>query len=295
MFDINRFNDIAAAPINFKLLERVPLTITDVEFPLELASAAVDEIPIVLVDFETTGFDLTNDGITELGLVRLYYSPSNGEITRIENAASIYNDPGQPISAFITNLTGITDVMVRGKSVVISDIEHWFADDPIVIAHQASFDRGFFDKHFPTLSNLRWACSINDIKWRDLGFESGKLEYLLTKIGFFYEGHRASIDCLALAWLLFNKKTAMAQLVKRLEDKDVVVRALSSPYKVKDALKDSGYKWSDGSNGKEKHWFKTVSESKLIDEKQFLDKLYDGGSSNAVYEELDARGRYKSS
>ncbi|MCV6022403.1 DNA polymerase III subunit epsilon, partial [Escherichia coli] len=77
----------------------------------------------------------------------------------------------------------------------------WLSDDPLVVAHNAQFDRPFFEKRFAALGHLSWACSASGIDWKALGFESRKLEYLLLRLGWFYEGHRAATDCLAMAWL----------------------------------------------------------------------------------------------
>lgn len=294
MFNLTMLDEISSSPEHFRLLTRVPLTREDVIFPLRLIEGvASDEQHIVLLDLETTGTELENDGITEVGLVKLRYSPSLGCITGIEAVCSLYNDPGKPISDFITQLTGITDNMVAGKKVTSEELAPWFEDDPIVVAHSASFDRGFFDKQFPAFSHLRWACSIKDIAWRALGYESNKLEYLLLKLGYFYEGHRASIDCLALAWLLTKIPGAVAQLVKRTTVDDVIVRAYKSPFDTKDMLKSAKYQWDDGSKGKDKHWYKVVESTLLDDEKAFLTSLYNNALTHAGFDVVDARLRYK--
>ena len=51
------------------------------------------------------------------------------------------------------------------------------------------------------------------IDWNGLGFKNLKLEELVLKSGYFYEAHRACIDCLALAWLLHCQPDAFASLL----------------------------------------------------------------------------------
>lgn len=58
----------------------------------------------------------------------------------------------------------------------------------VIIAHNAAFDRAFFMKRYANLSHQLWGCSVKDIGWCGLGFESFKLEYLLLKSGYLYEG-----------------------------------------------------------------------------------------------------------
>ena len=69
---------------------------------------------IVAIDIETTGLDPHTDAITEIGAVRF-----NGH--RIEDEWSTLVNPGKPIPPFITQLTGITDQMVR----ISVGIEDW--------------------------------------------------------------------------------------------------------------------------------------------------------------------------
>ena len=65
----------------------------------------------------------------------------------------------------------------------------------LVIAHNAEFDRKFAEKAFDVFTMKVWACSMTQILWAEESFESPKLEYLAMKSGFFYDGHRAAVDC----------------------------------------------------------------------------------------------------
>jgi DNA polymerase-3 subunit epsilon/ATP-dependent DNA helicase DinG len=97
---------------------------------------------IVALDIETTGLDPQSDAILEIGAVRF-------TDRRIENEFNTLLNPGRPIPPFITQLTGITDQMVRGAPTlpqVLPEIARFIGEAPI-LGHNVAFDTGFFRKH----------------------------------------------------------------------------------------------------------------------------------------------------
>mgnify|MGYP000459956100 FL=1 len=96
---------------------------------------------LVAIDIETTGLDPNNDAIIEIGAVRF-----NG--TRIEDEWSTLIHPGRPIPSFISQLTGITNDMVRNAPSireVIADLARFVGDAP-VLGHNVSFDLAFLNR-----------------------------------------------------------------------------------------------------------------------------------------------------
>ncbi len=93
---------------------------------------------IVCFDIETTGLDNRRDVITEIGAVIL----RNGEVAE---QFSTFADPERPLSREITELTGITDAMLRGAPSQAEAISAFldFAGDRPLAAHNADFDMGF--------------------------------------------------------------------------------------------------------------------------------------------------------
>jgi DNA polymerase-3 subunit epsilon/ATP-dependent DNA helicase DinG len=93
---------------------------------------------IVSLDIETTGLDPVKDTIIEIGAVRF-----NGN--RVEAEYSQLINPGRPIPPMITQLTGISDEMVRREppiKAIIQDFESFVGDCP-VLGHNIRFDLGF--------------------------------------------------------------------------------------------------------------------------------------------------------
>lgn len=173
-----------------------------VEFYTEGSS---DDLKIgIYLDTETTGMDADDDEIIELALVPFEFDKA-GNIYRLLPAYNAFQDPGLPIPEIITQITGITDEMVKGQSIDLTQVSKMLSEAVIVVAHNARFDRPFVENLLSDFADIAWACSIADIEWNKEGFEGVKLEFLAYKFGFFYEGHRATIDCQAGIEILSRK------------------------------------------------------------------------------------------
>jgi DNA polymerase-3 subunit epsilon len=95
-------------------------------------------VTFVVVDLETTGGTPAQCGITEIGAVKVRGGEVLGEFQTLVN-------PAEPIPAFISVLTGITDTMVRDAPRIESALPAFleFAAGSVLVAHNAGFDIGF--------------------------------------------------------------------------------------------------------------------------------------------------------
>ncbi len=248
------------------------------------------------LDTEATGLDPETDKIIELAMVPFEYD-AEGRIYRILPAYNALQDPGVPISAFITGITGITDEMVAGQAIDLEQVARLLSSASLVIAHNARFDRPFVELLHPGFERVAWACSIADVNWNEEGFEGVKLEYLAYKYGFFYEGHRATIDCQAGIELLNQRLPGGERVMKRLLDNagrtDVRLWAERSPFQKKDELRQRGYRWSPGGEGIRKAWYKDLPEDQVDAEMRYLnEEIYPKAVGVLPMDRFDAKMRY---
>ena len=251
----------------------------------------------IFLDTETTGMDSDSDHIIELAIVPFEFD-ADGHIYRLLPEYNSLNDPGKPIPAIVTQLTGITDEMVKGQSINLDTVKKLLSDAVIVIAHSARFDRPFCENLLDEFKDISWGCSVADINWQEEGMEGRKLEYIAYRYGLFFEGHRATIDCQVgieiLSRPLFNSgEPALKRLLDNARRTDIRLWAEGAPFDMKDKLKKRGYRWSPGDNGKRKAWYLDLPEDKLESEMNYLNAhVYIREAGTLPTDRFNAKIRY---
>ncbi len=293
---------------DYRVLRRLDVTR---EWPA-LTGAEVSQA--VVLDTETTGLDLAADKIIELAMVKFEYSRATGEVGRVLGVYDGLEDPGVPIPPESTALHGITDEMVAGKRLDESAIEALLDGVGVVIAHNAGFDRPFVERRLPGSASLAWGCSLREVPWDSVGIGSAKLEYLAYRYGFFFDAHRAEIDCRALLEVLRRPLpeqshaasngragsgkageprsagvTALKVLLTSAREPSLRIWATGSPFETKDELKARGYRWEPD----RKVWYRDLAGAEREVELAWLkETVYDGKSAGVEVEAFDARTRY---
>ncbi|KUP08698.1 DNA polymerase III PolC [Bacillus coahuilensis m2-6] len=199
-----------------KILYGVEANLVDDGVPIAYNTSHrfLPESTYIVFDVETTGLSANYDTIIELAAVKVY----DGEIIdRFERFAN----PHHPLSATTINLTGITDDMVKDApevSEVVTDFKKW-AEDGILVAHNASFDMGFLNISYqraglekasnPVIDTLELARFLYpSMKNHRLNTLAKKLEVELT------QHHRAIYDAEATGYIL-------AKLLKETYEKEI--------------------------------------------------------------------------
>jgi DNA polymerase-3 subunit epsilon len=109
-----------------------------VQGTLDELGTPLREVTFVVVGLETTGGSPLTSAITEIGAVKVRGGEVVGELATLVN-------PGTPIPAFISVLTGITDAMVADAPRVDAALAAFleFARGTVLVAHNAPFDISF--------------------------------------------------------------------------------------------------------------------------------------------------------
>ncbi len=103
---------------------------------------------LVAVDLETTGLDSERDAVIEIGAVKF-------QSQDVLDEWSTFIDPGRPIPAYVTQLTGITQEDVVGAPSLaraLPGLRSFVGGHP-VLGHNIRFDLGFLHRHGTLLEN----------------------------------------------------------------------------------------------------------------------------------------------
>ncbi|KAK0350437.1 hypothetical protein LTR94_029049, partial [Friedmanniomyces endolithicus] len=213
----------------------------------------------VAIDVETTGLNHDADRIIELAVQRFRFD-AQGRIIQVGVPRVWREDPAMPLDPRITMLTGLTEEDVAGQAIDDAAAVDILASADIIVAHSAAFDRPFVDRRLPAVAGKPWACSMADLDWLELGFEGRALAHLVSQCGWFYEGHRAENDILALLYLLshglLDGETILAKLIACSEQPTWRVNAVDAPFDSKDRLKARGYRWDAAL----RFWWRSISQ-----------------------------------
>lgn len=167
----------------FKALYGVELTMVDDQVDIVINETNDDllESTYVVFDLETTGFNAAgDDSIIEIGAVKLH----NGEI--IDRFDELIN-PGRKLPSAITELTNITDEMLKDKPSEEESVKkfiEWVGDLPVV-AHNAKFDTSFIFASFKKYNLGEFKNTIIDTlklsQTLDTGFARHSLSALVKR------------------------------------------------------------------------------------------------------------------
>ncbi|AXI00179.1 DNA polymerase III subunit epsilon [Sporosarcina sp. PTS2304] len=158
---------------------------------------------IAFIDVETTGMRADTSEVIELGVMLGEFDQNR--IVRVAEEYCEFQEPFYSIPSIITRITGINDQMVRGKTLDMDKILSILDRADGIVAHNATFDRGFVSRLLPDTLDMDWYCSVRQIKWKNYGFENGKLQQLLRAHRIdVQQAHRALDDAKNLAVLLNN-------------------------------------------------------------------------------------------
>ena len=216
-------------PPIFKGLYGTELTLVDdtVNIVVRKTDLPLMNTTYVVFDTETTGFNAAGgDQMIEIGAVKI----ENGNI--IDRFDELI-DPGRHIPDKITELTCITDEMVKGKESeeeVTKKFLAWAGDLPMV-AHNAKFDISFIEMSMKKYNLGKFTNTVIDTlelsRTLDQGFARHSLSALVKRYNVPWEEdahHRADYDAEGTA-LVFHKmlQKLISQNFKTISDLDKLI------------------------------------------------------------------------
>ncbi len=197
--DLEEVNEEIKNFKNFKGIYGTELTLVDDTINIVYRPSDLEllDTEYVVFDTETTGFNAAGgDQMIEIGAVKI----RNGEIT---DTFDELIDPKRPLPEKITELTNITDEMLKGKDSeeeVTKRFLKWAGDAPMV-AHNAKFDISFIEMSMKKYNLGEFNNTVIDTlelsRTLDQGFARHSLSALVNRynIEFDEEGHhRADYD-----------------------------------------------------------------------------------------------------
>ncbi len=124
------------------------------------ATTLLEHAHFVVVDLETTGLSPRTAGICEIGAQRV-------QELALKDSFETFVNPGVPLPALISRLTGIDQRSIRGAPPAQLAVRRFlrFTGDAAIVAHNARFDLAFLDREVERMSGQRIAAPVVDTVW----------------------------------------------------------------------------------------------------------------------------------
>ena len=195
--------------------------------------ASFQEDVFVVFDIETTGLSVHTCAITEIGAVKY----KNGEI--LDRFSSFVN-PHTPIPPEITELTGITDDMVKDAPDIKQVLKRFFAfaEGHVLVAHNASFDISFLRLAAEKCGlpfSPTYLDTVSLSRYVNPTLKSHKLDGLADHYGLGdFDHHRAFEDAHMLALIMGKMFDKLAgEAISRLSEMTRLMSGNTDPKKLK--------------------------------------------------------------
>ena len=226
---VTKYNKGKEEKDKFKALYGTELTLIDdtVNIVLRPSDLKLLDTSYVVFDLETTGFNAGGtDSIIEIGAVKI----NNGEI--IDRFDELIN-PGRKLPAKITELTNITDDMLKDKDNEENAVKRFmkWADNLPMVAHNAKFDISFIAMAHSKYNLGEFKNTVIDTLELSRALDTGYARHSLSALVKRYEvpwdesaHHRGDYDAEGTA-LVFHKmlKKLVSRNFETIKDLDKLV------------------------------------------------------------------------
>ena len=212
----------------------------------------------------------------ELAALPFSYDAQAGAICRALPAETgqWLHDPGKPIPAEITRITGIDDAMVAGKKIDAAALSALVEKSDLIVAHNARFDRPFCEAcarlSATAVGLLDRGCAV-----ARRGARIEQTAMLGFEYGFFYDSiarwpiaKRACICWRRFACRASATKPRLRRVGQRARRADIFHGPTARLSETKDLLRERRYRW----NPARRVWGRDVEAKDAPAEREWLEK-----------------------
>ncbi len=185
----------------------------------------------VILDFETTGLSPAYARVIEVGAIIVKGS-------KVVDKLSHLMDPGHPIPYFITNITGITNQMIRGQPTpeqIMPKLKQ-FIGERTILSHNAPFDQKFLESEMDYIGkevDNKFLCTLKLSRRLIPNARDYKLTTLAShlKLSFpkEHKAHRALNDVMMTLQLWFHIEKYLTDYIKSKPDFDLLSKLCRQP------------------------------------------------------------------
>jgi DNA polymerase-3 subunit epsilon len=184
-----------------------------------------------ILDFETTGLSAEYDRVIEIGVVKV-------QDHKVIDTFQEFVNPGMRIGSVITNLTGITNAMVKDadKSNIVMPRLNAFLGNELIIAHNASFDSRFYKAEMNRIGiypSNDFLCSLLLARRMYQELSSHKLGVLCNHLGYVNEASHRALEDAEVTHKIFSEiyEKVKAESSQTNIDQDYLARLSKVPKK----------------------------------------------------------------
>lgn len=237
--------------------------------PPDQAQKSTDKLGIIL-DIETSGLDPENGDIIEISILPFTYDPETYAVTGYKSPITRLNEPKEPLSEIIKQITNLTDDDVQDHHIDWKRVADLLERADVVIAHNARFDWKWINASMHRagikMPQVPFCCSMIHANWQSIRLTSRSQELLCLWHGFYYYSHRAEADTKALLHLL-RVSGRLGEIIKIGTSDEYRIFAAGFPINENHRLKSRYYQFDREARA----WFKscnTLEEANA--EKEFI-------------------------
>lgn len=172
---------------------------------------------ILIVDAETSGLKGPKmdggDFVVEVGCV-LWSLKHRGIIEAYSRVVHAQHNQAEEINGIPDGL--IQDETVEKRDAAWVHVAALRAEADVVVAHNAEFDRPFFEVNEPSFETVAWVCSLEDMTWPRKTNRRDLVSLVLAHGVPVVSAHRALQDCLLLTRLFEVVEDIEARLTEGL-------------------------------------------------------------------------------